>query len=230
MLRSYAWIALASVLTTTAPAVALAQGIPLGTVPAGQMGDMRARMSMRAKEHFLGETIRVTPTQATVGTDQTVTLIFSNPSTDTVTAKLTVGLVGPATVLDSTGAPDISSFLDDAPTDTPPHVDSIAPATSLAAWIHDLPASVTVLPGEKKTIVVHVVPPKTAAPGDYAAWILATTDFHALNKAKQPKTQKMGLITMTTTSNLPKWSDKQLGRFESTLQSGCKITEHLPPR
>lgn len=227
MSRSYAWIAVASILTTIVHTAARAQGIPLGTASSGQMSDMRGRMAMRAREHFLGETIRVTPLKATVGADQTVTLTVSNPSTDTITARLTAGLVGPGTVLDSTGAPDISAFLPDAPPDIPPHVDSIASATSLAPWVHDLPASVTLLPGQQKTIVVHVVPPKTVTPGDYAAWILATTDFKALNATKQPKTKKLGLITMTTTTNLPKWSDKQLDRFENTLQSGCKVTYHV---
>jgi hypothetical protein len=192
------------------------------------MNETRARMTERAKQQFLSESIRVTPGTTAVDTNQTVTLTLSNPSTDTVTATLTVGLVGPATVLDSAGAPDITSFLDGAPTETPPHVDSIAASASLAAWIHDLPASVTLAPGTTQTIVVHVVPPKTAKPGEYAAWLLATTDFKALNEHYLPKTKKIGVVTMTTTSLMPKWSAKQLDRFEHTLQSGSKITYHIP--
>jgi hypothetical protein len=212
------------------PTPAHAQGgIPLGTpVPAGRMSGMHATMTERAKQRFLSASIRVTPGTAAVDTNGAVTLTLSNPSTDTVTATLTAGLVGPATILDSAGAPDITSFLDGAPADTPPPVDSIAASASLATWVHDLPDHVTLMPGATQTIVVHVVPPKTAKPGDYAAWIMATTDFKALNKHYLPKTKKLGRVTMTVTSNMPKWSAKQLDRFEHTLQSGCKITYHIP--
>lgn len=251
-----AYIALGGIMVAGAAASAQTP-MPMGTpISDAQVSEMLGRAMEARRERVAGETIRARPIAVTVdGAARTATLVLRNESDDTLTATLSAGVTPPPTILDSTGAPSIDLVLThDSSVMT--HETPIAAGHSLASWITGLPKSVTLAPRSNDTITVHVVPPKGAASGEYAAWILVRTDFASrlapmstqtltlqpgkgmnlsnLGAKASPSTGGGGTAGMTTGTapagrrQSPGWSTKQLDTIATQLESGSKITYHVP--
>jgi hypothetical protein len=151
-------------------------------------GDMQQALSkaigkslQQAFTNMFNHRLRVTPALTVVDPKtQTATLEFFNASDDTVNASLAAGIAPPqafgAGAQKSAKAGANALLADDSSSTTAPVADSVASDLSLASWIQDLPATIEVAPHEKKSVTVHLKVPSNLKPGEYAAWVVATTD------------------------------------------------------
>jgi hypothetical protein len=214
--------------------------VPPQPVSAAQVESMLARGLEARRERLLSSIVRVQPTAVAVDVKtHMATLTVRNESNDTVTAALAAGLVPPPTVLDSTGAPSLGVVLVNDSTMLTHEMPLVA-NQSLVSWIKGLPKSVTLLPHESRTLTIHIVPPTGAAPGEYAAWVTATTNLRALvapGGGGTPTLRAGSGATLGATSgrttgagraSSPGWAPKQLDQIAAQLQSGSKLTYRLP--
>jgi len=123
--------------------------------------------------------VRVTPSLSKVDPNtHAATIEFFNPSEDTISTDISVGMAPPAA---GPEAPDSTSgggglMAEDASTTPVPKADTVAAAWSMASWIHGVPSKLTLAPHEKKSVTVQVTVPSDAKAGDYAAWVVTSTE------------------------------------------------------
>jgi len=112
------------------------------------------------------DTVLVAPTVVPVDpTTKTATIQFSNPSaTDTLKADVDVEYAAPR--------PDTPPSATAPSGQDPAGVDS---SHSLATWMTDLPAHLLLMPGETRTVVVHLAVPPHLRTGEYSAHLVVTT-------------------------------------------------------
>jgi len=127
--------------------------------------------------------VRVLPAIATIDhKTRTLSIELVNPSDDTLTADLAMGVKPPEEPVKDTAkaAEQGGGFVAQ---------DSAAPATatatakadvipadqSLAKWVTGVPEHVKLLPHEKKKVTLHLTVPASAKSGEYAGWLVATT-------------------------------------------------------
>jgi hypothetical protein len=88
---------------------------------------------------------------------------------------------------------------------------------SLAAWIKELPAKVSIAPHAKKSVTIKVAKPAGVAPGKYAAWIVAVTEL------EDPSKLIGGIAAQAVGGGAEVQVQQQVSFPKNALQSSAKL-------
>jgi hypothetical protein len=204
-----------------------AQGQQMSPDMQNALSQALGKMFQQAVTNMVKHRVRVTPAITEIDPKvKTATLEFFNASDDTVNAALSIGTVPPTMMGGQAAqAPQNSAnpLLADTGSAKATAPDSVASEWSLASWVQDLPAHIQLAPNEKKSVTVHLDIPASVKPGDYAAWIVATTEVSGQMKVKSTSSEsgnmrvKGGSISLNMQGN---------GGKALSLQGGAKLVYH----
>ncbi len=113
---------------------------------------------------------------------------FSNPSDDTLSAEVTVAGWQSAEKPKQT-----SPLLADDKNEV---IDSNTSTRSLASWLTDVPTTIRLGPGEKKSVTIKVVAPASTKPGEYTAALVVSTKARMQGNVISANTGGQGQTTV----------------------------------
>ena len=175
----------------------------------------------KAFNRFVAVSPAIIPVQKGI---TSVTFTLANPTEDTLDVALSMSTVPPlsAMVEKASGGKMGKGLLAESSGTDALKIDTIDAQRSMAAWVKDLPPTLRLAPDEKRTITVKVVIPSTLTPGEYSAWMVATTKMDEVKTTDNPSGSRVHKVTISfggtqASKGTPKEDDFK-------LTSGAKLT------